>query len=1005
MKRKLFSLALAAILCCQAVVSAAAPAQTEQQASVKLDARQFQIVDESISHLNATKRGAAILFDSQEMLPDTPEKASIKIPGKTWQPNWVVSWGQPSVVIDLGAYYRITDIGYMDMNGSPHITVYSGEPFSWEELGTLPTNYYNSYRVSHFDAEKPTRYLRIVSQSSDTGVNEIGIYGSKVRELTEADEDATGPKPSGSQKENLTSGQKIGANGFCDDPYNALDALGNVREYYNWSWLTRKDGQHTFNSIVNKDNYYRTLRDMGISVIPCVQMTCEAFLDEGEAWNAIKNTMPVEQGADTQDPASYALHSNMMYNFAARYGGNQAVDPGTLSVGDGDLKTGMGLLNTVESWNEQDKTWETKASYFHPYEYAAMLSADYDGHEGAIPNGGVKNADPNFKLAMGGLAGGDDAVRYLSLMKSWFDYNRSDGQFACDVINYHDYITDTEAPERSDFRDNIRSVVGWMEQNAPGRDVWLSEFDVVAGDKMVPGVNNHENEEYAKARAERLLRAFLVGEREGLDRMSMFMLRDEWSGAYADSGLTTGKGDWDKKTSWYYLSSATDTLENADLVEWSEQDDVYRYTYRDRDTSEVIYALWSPTADGSTVPGYRLKVDGGEKATLVTPAYGVKEGQKQPLAVDNGAVTVDVSETPVFVKVSGGDVPFDSYPQKRIEVQQLRLGEKNGSVDTVTFDNREVVDLAAGEVPSVDNFMLNQFYHLFDEQGPDKTAPTPWQKAAAKPSTEMGAVAVQNEQAYPYDCVVTFDDVYDLTYLGIFDTYATGKMELYDDVTGRLIYTSNLDSYNCWSLIPLTGVPVSTNRVRIVKYNGAKLNELAFYGMPSNRKIGVDAPVQPGEIGEASSDAKPRLAVEKVELGEYAPENAKLQESVLQAFGRLFDEPSRMPADSGQALRKGTGFATNFANIWGSGASFPYDAVVTLEKRSTVSKAAVFLGWGESSGKIEICNNETGELLASENLQGTGKLVYLDFAQPVETGSLRIVKYNSRTLCEVAFYG
>lgn len=1002
MKKKILPIVLSALLC-QTIVPADA-SDMQRPFSTKLDATKFQIVDETISHVNATKRGAEILFDSQGELPETPEKANIKITGKTWQPNWVVAWGEPSAIIDLGAYYMVSDVGYMDMNGSPEVSLFSGEPFAWEELGELPTNYYNSYRVAHFDQNKPTRYIRIVSKSSDTGINELGIYGFKVRDLTEADDAVTAAKPTAAKKEDLTSGQKIGANAFCDDPFNALDALGNVREYYNWSWLTQKDGLHYFNNIVNKDHYYQTLHDMNISVIPCMQMNSPALLSEDAEWNKVKNTMPVKEGADTLDPASYAFHSNMMYNFAARYGNNPSVDPKTLSVGD-DMKIGMNILNTIESWNEQDKTWESKASYFHPYEYAAMLSADYDGHEGTIINGGVKNADPEFKLAMGGLAGGDDAVSYLSLMKMWFDYNRTDGQFAADVINYHDYITDTQVPEDSDFRDNARAVVAWMEEHAPGREVWLSEFDVIADDKKIAGLNEHDNEAYAKARAERLLRAFLVGEREGLDRMSMFMLRDEWSGVYANSGLTTGKGDWDKKTSWYYIASATDTLKNADLIRWSEQDDIYIYTYQDRDTSELIYALWSPTADGSSIEDYELTIGAGDKATQVTPAYGIKEGAKQPLSIQNQKVRVNVSETPIFVKVSGADVPVDAYPQKLIQVQEIRLGEENGSVETLTFDNREVVDLAMGETPSTENFMLTQFYHLFDEQGETQTAQTPWQKTRVRPETEMGAVAIKKEQSYPYDCIITFDDVYDLTYLGIYDTYATGRMDFYDDVTGDLIYRSNLDTYNCWNMIPLTGKTISTNRVRIVKYDGAKLNEVAFYGTPSNRKIGIDVAKQPGVIGQAHSDAKARLDIAGVSLGEYMSATKKLEASVLEAFSHLFDEQGNMPQDSEQALNKGTGFSTNFANIWGSEAKFPYDAVVALKKRAVVSKAAIFLGWGENEGKFEIYDNETGKLLVSQTLQGKGKLIYLNFEEPVETSSLRIVKYNSRTYGELSFYG
>lgn len=1003
MKRKILAFLLAAVLCQTALPVSAAQGDSGPEPA-KLDARQFTITDESISHLNATKRGAAILFDSQDKLPGTPEAAKIKIEGKTWQPNYRIEWGQPSFVIDLGAYYQITDIGYMDMNGAPVVTVYQGDPFAWEELGTLPTNWYNSYRVSHFGEGTPTRYLRVVSQGSDTGINEMGLYGYKVRELDEQDFAAAAPKPAASQRENLTSGQKIGANAFCDDPYTALAALGNVREYYNWSWMTQADGKHYFNSIVNKDSYYRTLQSMGASVIPCLQMTCPAFQQKGEEFSKIKNTIPVDEGADTLDPSSYALHSNAMYNFAARYGSNGNVDPSTLSVGDGDVQTGLGYLNTVESWNEQDKTWETKDSYFHPYEYAAMLSADYDGHEGTIENGGVKAADPAFKLAMGGLAGGDDAVRYLSLMKNWFDYNRTDGQFACDVINYHDYITDTEAPEQSDFRDNIREIVEWTEQNAPGRDVWLSEFDVVASDKQVAGLDSHDNEEYATARAQRLLRAFLVGEREGLDRMSMFMLRDEWSGVYYNSGLTTGKGDWDKKTSWYYVSSATETLSNADLVEVSESDDVYVYTYRDRDSSETIYAVWSPTADGSALENYQLPVGAQEKATLVTPVYGLKEGGKQTLPIASGCVSIDVSETPVFVKVSGGDVAFDHYPQKKIEVQEMRLGQLNGSVDTVTFDNREVVSLADGEVPSEGNFMLNQFYHLFDEQTPDKTAATPWVKTTARPSTEMGGPAIQNEQCYPYDCVVTFDDNYTLTYIGMYDTYATGKMEIYDDVTGELLFTTGLDTYNCWNLVPVTDSQIRTNRVRIVKYNGAKLNELAFYGYPADRKIGVDIPAAPGEIGQPASTAKARLAISGIRLGSLSESYPGNHAPIQKAFDTLIDEQSLLPETDGESLPKGTAFKSSFSNVWGSGSTFPFDAVVTLAERSEVSRVGVYVGWGPNSGRFEVYDNETGELLAADDLVGNGRMMYLDFPETVETQSLRVVKYNSRTIGEIAFY-
>lgn len=998
--KKIITIALLAALLWPNTMSITAK---ELTASKKLDVSKLKIVNETISHLPATKRGAEMLFDAQGELPETPVQSKINITGSTWQPSYRVEWGQPSFYIDLGAYYMITDIGYMDMNGAPVIQVYQGEPFQWDEIGTLPTNYYNTYRVSHFDEAKPTRFIRVESQGVDTGINEMALYGYKVNEISEEDIAKTQPKETNLPKDYITSGQKIGANAFCDDPYTALAALGNVREYYNWSWLTDKNGQHYFNRVVNKDQYYKTLQSMNISVIPCLQMINDHFVGDGEEMNKVKNTIPVEDGADTLDPASYAMHSNAMYNFAARYGNNQEVDKATLNVGDGDVQVGLNYLKGVESWNEQDKTWETKDSYFHPYEYAAMMSADYDGHEGTIANGGVKQADPNFKLVMGGLAGGDRAVEYLSLMKSWFDYNRKDGAFACDSINYHDYITDTEAPEQSDFRDNARNIIQWTNENVPGRDVWLSEFDIVADDKKVDGLDSHDNPEYAKARAERLLRAFLVGEREGLDRMSMFMLRDEWSGVYYNSGLTTGKGDWDKKTSWYYVSCATDTLQNADLIDINEQDDVYVYTYKDRETSEIIYAVWSPTADGSTIDDYTLHVGDADKATLVTPSDRFKEGDKQIASIQDGDVRVSVSETPVFVKVSGQDVAYDSYPQKRIEIQKLRLGEQNGSRDTITFNNSEIVNMANGEMPTSDNFMLNQFYHLFDEQHDQKTAATPWMKTRVAPTSEMSALPVHKDRAYPYDCVITFDDIYTITYIGMYDTYSTGRMDIVDDVSGELIYTSKLNTYNVWNLVPMTDDLISTNRIRIIKYDDAKLNELAFYGYPAQRFVGVDAPVQPGVIGEVESNALVRKDVNSIELGTISKQS-KNTATVQNAFNNLFDEQEMMPINDEDSLKQGTSFKNSFSNIWGNGMLFPYDAIITFDERTLISKAGIYVGWGLNNGLFEIYNEETGELLASSTLIGNAKIMYLDFTHPVETASLRIVKYNERTISEIGFY-
>lgn len=161
----------------------------------------------------------------------------------------------------------------------------------------------------------------------------------------------------------------------------------------------------------------------------------------------IRRKFPQQQARIPQTRQAMPVHAQAMYQVAARYGSNTEIDPATLNVADGsEEKIGLGLLNAAENSNEPNKTWGGKADYFTPYELAAMCSADYDGHEGTISNAGVKTADPDFKLAVGGLLTTDFVLDYLSEMKLWFDYNRSDGKFAVDIINIH-LGPDTTDPE------------------------------------------------------------------------------------------------------------------------------------------------------------------------------------------------------------------------------------------------------------------------------------------------------------------------------------------------------------------------------------------------------------------------------------------------------------------------------------------------------------------------------------------------------------------------------
>ena len=98
---------------------------------------------------------------------------------------------------------------------------------------------------------------------------------------------------------------------------------------------------------------------------------------------------------------------------------------------------------TLRVFNEVNGFWNGgRGGYFTPYEYAAMLSAAYDGHAGALgPGYGARTADPSIKVAMSGLSAQTGIIGinfdYLEAMHLWVLHNRPNRDFPAQAINVH----------------------------------------------------------------------------------------------------------------------------------------------------------------------------------------------------------------------------------------------------------------------------------------------------------------------------------------------------------------------------------------------------------------------------------------------------------------------------------------------------------------------------------------------------------------------------------------
>jgi len=786
--------------------------------STLLDVSQFQILDENIVQLGASYlRDSSYLFNDQDKVPASPSDTSVgsevfaSTSKENWTPNQQTEYGGASLYIDMGANYVITGICFLDTNGTPVWTISDGVPFGWNELAEITMDSYNWWHSIEFDNPRATRYLHFSSDYCDSGISEIAIYGYKESELSEEQLAKTSAKGNNLSSD-LTAGGAVGFNAFIDDPITAIMAAGNVREYHNFSWLLDNEGKVKFTQGTwgDMDNYYTSLKEQNISVIPCFQGGSAVV--SGEDYGEI----PVAEGADTLDPASYAIHAQAMYQVAARYGSNTDIDPETLNVSAGsEPKVGLGLLNALENSNEPNKSWSGKANYFTPYELAAMCSADYDGHEGTIPNAGVKNADPNFMLAMGGLVATESMMTYLTEMKAWFDYNRSDGKFAVDIINVH-CGPDTCNPEDSGFREKIAELRRWINENAPGTELWISEFEVNMSDCEIEGVDNHDNEDYQLKYAQRVARTYLAGIAEGADRITKFQLRDETSGVYYDSGLVTAKGSWKKKKAWYYVSCMSTVLENADFVEESVNNGVCIYEFKDRITGDIIKCLCSPTSNDTVIENYTLSTEGYSNAYLTVPSE-YAEGTTSEIAVSQGNITVDVSETPVFVTLSGESKSIINGNYKMIRPESICL-TADGSTEINHLDT------------APEDAVLNQFFRMFDE--PDTMPELIYGDTASlsAPSTNVTSSNIT--------CYATFDKPYVFNGFAVYDTYGTGGISVYDANTDELLWSNNLGSYMSRS-VSMTADSAPTDCLKIVK-NGGDLNELAFYGYYAEEEKSID---------------------------------------------------------------------------------------------------------------------------------------------------------------------
>jgi hypothetical protein len=356
-----------------------------------------------------------------------------------------------------------------------------------------------------------------------------------------------------------------------------------------------------------------------------------------------------------------------MFQIAARWGKTK-VDDAKLKLESGQIRSsGLGTVEYFEDYNEEDN-----AKGFAGDVFAAMASADYDGDQARLGTTvGVKNADPNAKLVMGGLSGvygsGDtwtnSITKFLDAARAWSTTNRG-GSFPADVVNVHYYSfgPGAPAPALSPEADNVEAklaaIVAYRDQYLPGKPVWWTEFgyDTFASSPLhAPALGS--NSAFI-VQGQWLVRDLLAALEAGIDRATLFELDDTCtppaSGCdtqFATCGLLASPGSA-PKPSWYFLATFRSRLQTMAYAgsPASGQADVKVAQFDDTEGPGGAIVVWAPTSNAIVHSGYVLALPAGvTSARSIALVDKQQNGTESALTMANGSVTLDVSETPTIV--------------------------------------------------------------------------------------------------------------------------------------------------------------------------------------------------------------------------------------------------------------------------------------------------------------------------------------------------------------------
>jgi len=556
-------------------------------------------------------------------------------------PGWNAAYYPLRVVVDFGAPVNIQKVRLFDGAGIPVFRLYYVAGGQQIKAAEIRLDKYEAWVDVPANISAQQVILEIQDAQGDKPIGEVEFYGvAGGSPPLPPDTTTTAPPPVTPPATGARSA--IGTNGFHWVRPDLIAPFSLYRIFSMWEWFEAEEGRFRFEPTSrgngNYDTFLSDLKRRGIRPVLTLN-TCPEWMraQYPDASKALEYR-PVKKGLDPAKPESYREFSRACFQVTARYGGKtwpaSALLIDTVSQWGGGWpantkRSGLGLLYAIEIWNEPDKWWvKNTPAYFEPEQYAAMLSAAYDGHEGRLgPGYGVKTADPNMVVVMGGLTNFD--TTYLQRMFAWCYANRKDHRFPADVVNVHHYCNENDglfqgftkgvAPETAGVYEKLTafkrlSDALCLRQNKTALPVWWTEFGYDTNKSSPQRVEAYDIFTTDQAQGIWLVRSYLEGLRAGYQEMCVYNLIDERNpagGLFQSSGLATGEPDGMKpKASWNLVAEFSAAIGDATLRADLSTTDL-RLLYFEGKVRRFFIA-WLPTQSGNEAemsgPGGKLRI-------------------------------------------------------------------------------------------------------------------------------------------------------------------------------------------------------------------------------------------------------------------------------------------------------------------------------------------------------------------------------------------------------------